>query len=67
MNPKVECGFRKWSIGYDKEMGCINVEFSYHPHYGKIDLHDVSLDELEKLGDMFTGLAKLYKSQLVEK
>lgn len=60
---KVECGFKKWSIGYDEEMSCVIVEFYYHPNYGQISLHDISIDELEKLGDMFTGLAKLFKSQ----
>mgnify|MGYP001614067464 CR=1 FL=1 len=61
---KVNCWFNKWLIGYDDEKSALIVEFSYHPNYGTIELHDMDLNEMEKIGEMFTGLAKLYKSQL---
>ena len=57
---KVECGFRKWSIGIG-ESGEVIVEFSYHPNHGTISLHDTSIKEMRDLGEMFLSAARRFE------
>jgi hypothetical protein len=52
----VKCGFNKWAIGVDSNY-TVKVSYDYHPGYLSLDLHDVSPDELRKLGNMFHFLA----------
>jgi hypothetical protein len=54
---KVSCGFNKWSIGIGENEEVI-VEFARHPHYGSIELHDVSVEDLRNLGEMFLAQAR---------
>ena len=53
---KVNCGFRKWSIGYNEEERSVEVKFHDHPNYGTINLHDATYEELIALGHMFLAL-----------
>lgn len=57
LKDRVECGFKKWSIGVG-ENGEVIVEFRYHPNYGTISLHDASIDDLRNLGEMFLAAAR---------
>lgn len=53
---ETKCGYNKWSIGVDENL-VVKVGYGYHPGYLTLDLHDVSIDELKKLGKMFTYVA----------
>lgn len=57
MQDKVKCGFNKWSIGIG-DNGEVILEFNRHPHYGTIALHDVSIDELRSIGEMFLAATR---------
>lgn len=57
LKDRVECGFKKWSIGVG-ENGEVIVEFRYHQNYGTISLHDASIDDLRNLGEMFLAAAR---------
>jgi len=54
---RVECGFKKWSIGVGKN-GEVIIDFNYHPHYGTINLYDTSVEDLQNLGEMFLVAAR---------
>ncbi len=56
LKDRVECGFRKWAIGIG-DNGEVIIEFNHHPNYGSISLHDTSIDDLRKLGEMFLSAA----------
>lgn len=58
---EVECGFRKWSIKINEDCGVV-ITYNYHPIYGQITLHDMSVEECEKIGQMFLGMALLGKA-----
>jgi len=50
---RVACGFNKWAIGFDRDVSAVTVEFNHFPNEGKIQLHDVTNEELTALGQMF--------------
>ena len=50
---KVEAGFRKWSVRYNKLDACVEVNFNYHPGEMSIKLYDATSDELREIGIMF--------------
>jgi len=54
----VGCGFNKWGIGINPENGSVVVSFNRHPHYGKIELCDISTKELRTLSKVFLKYAQ---------
>jgi hypothetical protein len=60
---EVKCGFNKWSIGIDDNL-TVKVGYCYHPGYLSLDLHDISVDELRKLGNMFHFIADQHKKAM---
>ena len=54
---KVYGGFNKWSIQFDKKIGCIKIEFDHYPNSGTIILCDVFEEDLKNLSMMFAQAA----------
>jgi hypothetical protein len=55
MKSNVSCGHGKYSIAIENNV--ITITYMQHPGYVKIDLHDLSKGEMQKLAIMFQNHA----------
>jgi hypothetical protein len=49
---KINCGFDKWSIAYNKENRSLDIEMYQYPLEGKLSLYDASDEELLAIAKM---------------
>jgi hypothetical protein len=48
------CAFDKWSIGISGDLSTVLVQFGRHPNSGQLELSDLSVEDVERLADLFT-------------